>query len=96
MAAAMVINARTLIMAIEQEGSNLTFGALGQCNGAVQVDGLRCAPCSSPGRGSGGEYSSLPAPKVDKKMMHQSISTAGGKEVGGKVEALDKKRWRTR
>ncbi len=43
-----------------------------------------------------GEYSTLPTTKVDKKMMHQSISTAGGKEVGGKVEALDKKRWRTR
>jgi hypothetical protein len=32
----------------------------------------------------GGRYSSLPATKVDKKTMHQSTSTAGDKEVGGK------------
>jgi hypothetical protein len=31
-----------------------------------------------------GEYSSLPAAKVDKKMMHQSTSIAGDKEVGGR------------
>ncbi len=31
-----------------------------------------------------GEYSSLPAAKVDKKMTHQSTSTAGDKEVGGR------------
>jgi hypothetical protein len=32
--------------------------------------------------GVGGGYLSLPAAKVDKKMMHRSTSTAGDKEVG--------------
>jgi hypothetical protein len=34
--------------------------------------------------GRGGEDSSLPATKVDKKTAHQSTSTAGDKEVGGR------------
>ncbi len=38
----------------------------------------------SPGGENGGEYSSLPAAKVDKKTTHQSTSTAGDKEVGGR------------
>jgi hypothetical protein len=48
------------------------------------------------GREWGGEYLFLHNTKVDKKTMHQSTSTAGDKEVGGKVEAPEKKRWRTR
>jgi hypothetical protein len=39
--AAGVIKARSLIVAIEWEGSKLSFKALRQCNGAAEVDGLR-------------------------------------------------------
>jgi hypothetical protein len=42
-AAAGVINTRSLIMAIELEGSKPSFNDLGKCDGAVQVDGLHPA-----------------------------------------------------
>jgi hypothetical protein len=60
-------------------------------NSAVQANGL-CMVCVMAllGKEGGGEYSSLPATKVDKRMMHQSTSTAGVKEVGGKAETPDK------
>ncbi len=83
-AAAGVINARSFIVAIELEGLRPSFDTLEQCYGAVQVDGLHCACCGSPERGSGGVYLSLPATKVDKKTTHQSTSTAGDEEVGGR------------
>ncbi len=38
-AAARVIDARSLIVAIEWEGSKPSFDALGQCDGTAQVDG---------------------------------------------------------
>jgi hypothetical protein len=38
-AAAGVINARSLIMAIEREGSKPSFNTLRQCNSTVQADG---------------------------------------------------------
>jgi hypothetical protein len=78
--AAVVIGTRSIIVAIEQEDSKLS----GLCNGAAQADGLHCACCGSPDGGSEGEYSSLPAAKVDKMTMHQLISTAGDKDVGGR------------
>jgi hypothetical protein len=81
--AAGVIDTRSFIVVIEQDGSNPCFDALGQFNGFKQVDGLHCACCSSPGGGIGGEYSSLTAAKVDKKAMHQSTSTAGDDEEVG-------------
>jgi hypothetical protein len=62
--AAVVIGARSIIVAIEQEDSKLSFDTLGLCNGAAQADGLLCACCGSPDGGSKGEYSSLPAAKV--------------------------------
>jgi hypothetical protein len=57
-------------MAIEWEGSQPSFDALGQCNGTAHVDGLHHAWCGSPGGGSGGGYLSLPAAKVYEKMTH--------------------------
>jgi hypothetical protein len=39
-AAAGVINARSLIEAIEQEGSKLSFDTLGQYDSAANADGL--------------------------------------------------------
>jgi hypothetical protein len=53
-AAAGVIDARSLIMTIEREGSKPSFGTLGQCNSAAQADGLRRACQGTPGGGSGG------------------------------------------
>ncbi len=53
-AATVVINARSVIVTIEQEGSKSSFGALGQCDGSAQADGLHCACCGSPGGGKGG------------------------------------------
>jgi hypothetical protein len=82
--AAVVIGARSIIVAIEQEDSKLSFDTLGLCNGAAQADGLHCACCSFPDGGSEGEYSSLPAAKVDKMTTHQLISTAVDKDVGGR------------
>ena len=76
-----VIDTRSLIVAIEWEGSTPSFNSLGRCNSAVQADGLWCAYHGSPGGGSVGEYLSLSAAKVDKKTTHQSTSTAGDKEV---------------
>jgi len=43
-AAAGVINARSLIVAIEGEGSKPSFDALGRCDDTVQADGL-CSAC---------------------------------------------------
>jgi hypothetical protein len=83
-AAAVVNNARSLIVSIEWEGSKPSFDALGQCDNAVQAYALHHVCHGSPGGGSGGEYSSLLNAKVDKKTMHQSTSTAGNKEVGGR------------
>jgi hypothetical protein len=52
--AARVIDARSLIVAIEREGSKPSFDALGQCNVAVQVDGPHNACEALPGLGVGG------------------------------------------
>ncbi len=51
----------------------------------MQADGLHRACHGSPGGCSVGESSSLSAAKADKKMMQQSISTAGDKEVSGRM-----------
>ncbi len=74
----------SIIVTIEQEGSKSSFGALGQSDDSAQADGLHHACHGSPGGGRGWEYSSLPATKFDKKTVHQSTSTAGDKEVGGR------------
>jgi hypothetical protein len=71
-AAAGVIDARSLIVAIDWGGSKPSFDALGQCDSTAQADRLHCACQSSPGGGSGGGYLSLPAAKVEEKMRHQS------------------------
>ncbi len=78
-AAAGVINAGSLISAIEQEGSKPSFNTLGQCEGNAKVEGLHHVCQGSPGGGSGGGDSLLPAAKVDKKTTHQLTSTAGDK-----------------
>ncbi len=52
-AAAGVIDARSLIVTIEREGSKPSFDALGQCEGAAQANGVHCVCQGSPGGGSG-------------------------------------------
>ncbi len=50
----------------------------------MQADGLHRACQGSTGGGSGGDSPLCLPPKVDKNTMHQSTSTAGDKEVGGR------------
>jgi hypothetical protein len=69
-AAAVVNDARSLIVSIEWEGSKPSFDVLGQCDNAAQAYALHHVCHGSPGGGSGGEYSSLPTAKVNKKMTH--------------------------
>ncbi len=80
-AAAGVIDASSLIVAIEREGPKPRVNALRQCKGAAQADG-HCVMHDKalPGERVGGTLV-LPASKVDEKMMHQLTSTAGNKEV---------------
>jgi hypothetical protein len=65
-AAAEVINARSHIVAIEWEGSKLSFNALGQCADTAQMDGLHHACCGSPGEGVGGDTHLCLPPKLTK------------------------------
>jgi hypothetical protein len=66
-AAAVINDTRSLIVAIEQDTSKPSFDALGQCDGAAQVYELRHACCGSPGGGSGGKTPLYLLPKLTKR-----------------------------
>ncbi len=89
--AAGVIVVKFLIMTIEHEGSKPSLDALGQCNSAAQSDGL-CRVChGSPGGGSK-RILVFVCHQSWQKTMHQSTSTAGDEEVGGRSRRQQIKR----
>ena len=83
-AAAGVINARSLIVAIEGRVQSQALMLLDDVMTLCKRMDCVVHVMALLGEGVKGEYLSLPATKVDKKMRHQSTSTVGNKEVSGK------------
>jgi hypothetical protein len=79
-AAAGVIDARSLIKTIEREGSKPSFDILGQFNSTVQADGLFCVCQGSPGGGSRGDTCLGPPPKLTKRQHIDQPQQQGTKK----------------